>query len=45
MCSMTRAPILIQALADRCELCRRERVCLRDCGAHAMHQPECGGVE
>ncbi len=43
-CSITRAD-LDQALPDGRELSDRERVCLRDGGSHAMHQPERGGVE
>ena len=36
---------LDQALPDRRELSFGQRAGLRDCGAHAMHQPERGGVE
>src|SRR5205814_5264488 len=38
-------PDLDQALSDRGELALGERVRLRNCGAHTMHQPERGGVE
>jgi hypothetical protein len=36
---------LDQALSDRCELGAGERARPRDRGAHAVHQPERGGVE
>jgi len=36
---------LDQALSDRRELALGKRAGLRDCGAHAMHQPERGGVK
>ena len=36
---------LDQALAYRRELAAGERIAPRDRGAHAMHQPERGGVE
>ncbi len=36
---------LDQALAEGRELSDRERVCLRNGGAHAVHQPECSSVE
>jgi hypothetical protein len=36
---------LDQALSERGELAIGERVGPRDRGAHAMHQPERGGVE
>ncbi len=36
---------LDEALADGCELGRCERVCLRNGGAHAMHEPERGRVK
>jgi hypothetical protein len=36
---------LDQALSDRREPSSGERARLRDRGAHAMHQPERGGVE
>ena len=45
MCSITRAPILIRRCRNGRELTLGERVCLRDRGAHAMHQPERGGVK
>jgi hypothetical protein len=38
-CARSRGPDLDQALPDRRELGTRERVVLRDGGAHAMHQP------
>ena len=44
MCSITRAD-LDQALSDRRELAAGERISRRDRGAHAVHQPERGGVE
>jgi len=36
---------LDQAVPDGRELSLRERVYVRDRGAHAIHQPERGGVE
>src|SRR5271163_3057095 len=36
---------LDQALSDRRELSFGQRARLRDCGAHAMHQPERSGIE
>jgi hypothetical protein len=44
MCSITRAPILSRR-SDRRELATGERADLRDRGAHAMHQPERGGMQ